>query len=250
MKNFSRSISCLEAFLALALLCSMKSAHADFVFKVEPLAGRVVDSTSGQPIEGVSVLADWALVNQTLDGSRSAGHLHIQEAVTDANGAFSFPGFTKVGPVFKDLGSGDPYIYLYKPGYVAAFKGGSLNPKSRTWPRKSILDGRTFRLASLTQTSTTDESWVLDSIVIRLDDVLRSCAWAQTPNFFRVMVEDAYRLRERYPNASISSEYFKLESATPENCKLPAPAGHSAKPQAKAEKRSSTSRPLSKDSSD
>ena len=78
----------------------------------------VVDADTGQPIEGAVVTANWQLVGFGFDtGGRKLGQLEVMETLTDKNGRFYFPGFTKLNPGLDDLREEDPQILIFKPGY-------------------------------------------------------------------------------------------------------------------------------------
>ena len=80
-------------------------------YVMEKIRGKVVDSDTGQPIEGVVVVAFWKTIRPEI-------HLKIEESVTDSKGEFSFPGW---GPVKRpDEGcfmDEDPLLRGFKSGY-------------------------------------------------------------------------------------------------------------------------------------
>ena len=70
----------------------------------DPIEAWVVDADTGQPIEGAVVTANWQLVGFGFDtGGRKLGQLEVMEALTDKNGRFYFPGFTKLNPGLDDF---------------------------------------------------------------------------------------------------------------------------------------------------
>ncbi|MCP5169552.1 MAG: carboxypeptidase regulatory-like domain-containing protein [Hahellaceae bacterium] len=83
--------------------------------KGTPISGRVVDAKSGEPIEGVSVLAHWDKVgwHGVVDE-----RLAIVEALTDTEGNYTLPGW---GPQLSWVSSTTlmefPVIYFFKVGY-------------------------------------------------------------------------------------------------------------------------------------
>src|SRR6185436_17838064 len=72
----------------------------------------VVDKTTGQPLAGVAVVAQWVL----RDMAHSHGPtLHIVEALTDGDGRFVFPAWgPKLRPPFTDLGHHAPEILVFR----------------------------------------------------------------------------------------------------------------------------------------
>jgi hypothetical protein len=82
----------------------------------EPIEGRVVDQATGQPIEGVVVVAQWMLARPP-EGDPSEPWVVI-EAVTDAEGRYRIPGWgPKRRPWFRWFNYVDPELVLFKPGY-------------------------------------------------------------------------------------------------------------------------------------
>jgi hypothetical protein len=64
------------------------------------------------------VTANWQLIAFGFDtGGRKQGQLEVMETVTDKNGRFYFPGFTKINLSGNALGEEDPQILIFKPGY-------------------------------------------------------------------------------------------------------------------------------------
>ena len=93
-------------------------ACGDLYYTAAPIEAWVVDADTGAPIEGAVVTANWQLVAFGFDtGGRKQGQLEVMETVTDKNGRFHFPGFTKVNLSGNALGEEDPQILIFKPGY-------------------------------------------------------------------------------------------------------------------------------------
>lgn len=103
--------------LILALATSLQ-ACGDLYYTAAPIEAWVVDADTGAPIEGAVVTANWQLVAFGFDtGGRRGGQLEVMETVTDKNGRFYFPGFTKINLSGSALGEKDPQILIFKPGY-------------------------------------------------------------------------------------------------------------------------------------
>jgi len=93
-------------------------ACADPYYTIAPIEAWVVDADTGAPIEGAVVTANWQLVGLSFDtGGRKLGQLEVMETVTDKNGRFHFPGFSKVNLSGNVLREEDPQILVFKPGY-------------------------------------------------------------------------------------------------------------------------------------
>jgi hypothetical protein len=93
-------------------------ACGDLYYTAAPIEAWVVDADTGAPIEGAVVTANWQLIAFGFDtGGRKQGQLEVMETVTDKNGRFQFPGFTKLNLSGNALGEEDPQILIFKPGY-------------------------------------------------------------------------------------------------------------------------------------
>lgn len=76
--------------------------------------GKIVDTETKDPIEGVVVFIEW---DQKRAGILGAGTImrYAQETVTDKNGDFSLPGVWVFNP-WRYL-TIEAHIYIYKSGY-------------------------------------------------------------------------------------------------------------------------------------
>ena len=102
----------------LVVLATSLQACGDPYYTAAPIEAWVVDADTGAPIEGAVVTANWQLVAFGFDtGGRKQGQLEVMETVTDKNGRFYFPGFTKINLSGSALGESDPQILIFKPGY-------------------------------------------------------------------------------------------------------------------------------------
>jgi hypothetical protein len=105
-------------FLLVTTLAMAMEACADPYYTSAPIEAWVVDADTGAPIEGAVVTANWQLVGFGFEtGGRKLGQLEVMETVTDRNGRFYFPGFTKVNLSGNVLREEDPQILIFKSGY-------------------------------------------------------------------------------------------------------------------------------------
>jgi hypothetical protein len=113
-------------------------------YSAKPISGTVVDADTGQPLEGVIVVAQWVL---NLAPSGTVPRLKVLETVTDAKGSYEFPGW---GPKansrypLTSLNFRAPDLNLYKPGYKPLFLMNEY--ESNESVRTSDWDGKTIRL--------------------------------------------------------------------------------------------------------
>jgi hypothetical protein len=108
-------------FLVLACSAALPACAGPLRYSAAPIEAWVVDKETNQPLEGVVVVAHWALESTSRivpHQTNPAGSLMILEAVTGKDGRFYFPAW---GPKWH-LGSGeltdsDPELILFKNGY-------------------------------------------------------------------------------------------------------------------------------------
>lgn len=143
----SRLVLCFAT--TLACLCSAV-ANAQLTFTADPIAGKVVDEESGEPLAGVVIVALW-LIEESFVG-RANGVLNILETTSDRNGDYGFPGWgPKVVPPspFPVFGSGkDPLVLYFKEGYWPAREKNDSIYYARLHTRQPPLGG--FKANGLT----------------------------------------------------------------------------------------------------
>ena len=144
----SRRRSALFALLATVALEACSTAYS-----AKPITATVVDAETGQPIEGVNVVAHWVLHGPTWV---SAADLELTEAVTDKDGRFHIPGWGPKSipsglPRGTRLGNSDPGLIFFKSGYEVTGLFNRLQPE-RLRPehdipvRYSDWDGKVIKL--------------------------------------------------------------------------------------------------------
>ena len=112
------TITHLVRIVLLVVLTTSLQGCGDLYYTAAPIEAWVVDADTGAPIEGAVVTANWQMVAFGFDtGGRKKGQLEVMETVTDKNGRFHFPGFTKINLSGNALGEADPQILIFKPGY-------------------------------------------------------------------------------------------------------------------------------------
>lgn len=122
--------------LALGLVVAVTAAFAVFLAPAAadgPWKGQIVDKETGQPIEGVVVLAYWIQYTNTMAGWGGPKYAGAEEVVTGPDGRFVIPAHSMVtvNPMQRIKG---PELVIYKPGYGKwRFQG------SDTWPKDALL---------------------------------------------------------------------------------------------------------------
>src|SRR5881397_1993605 len=104
--------------LVVLIIVALNACGGSLYYTSDPIEAWVVDAETGKPIEGAVVTANWQLVAMSLDtGGRKLRQLEVMETVTDKNGRFLFPGFTKLNPTLNELRDEAPQILIFKSGY-------------------------------------------------------------------------------------------------------------------------------------
>ena len=146
--------------LSLLLLLLTSSAGAGEMpppaYSAQPIQGRVVDASTGQPLEGVIIVAQWVLYWTSVGGQNPHKRLQVLETVTASDGSYAFPGWgPKPNPLTIDpaklyfccfLTDRDPKLSYFKAGYrpltLLNTKPIDIKPSVRT----SDWDGKTIEL--------------------------------------------------------------------------------------------------------
>jgi hypothetical protein len=130
--------------LVLVLVGFSTCVWAPPVYWGEAIRGHVVDAETGEPLEGVVIVADWKLL---AGGYGHGGHLDslvVQETLTDKNGEFAFPQWgPKLRPSFMMLDKA-PWLILFKSGFEHAALWNEQS--SNGFVRRSDWDGHTVKL--------------------------------------------------------------------------------------------------------
>ena len=207
-------------FIGVALICLSVVAFF-FAYTADEIEGWVIDSNTGQPIEGVIVLAHWQLrggfTNKPLQ------ELKVFEDVTDSKGRYFFPAW---GPKFAFLGSLDsrsPAVYMFKPGFeVLVINNTSADGWGYTrfsYNKKSI---KMQRFTGTLAEYASKLSWLSDDLehIGLLYDSL--CGWQSFPTMVRALDKQETELRQAGVIYSLLATRMKsMESRfTSANCSV------------------------------
>ncbi len=148
-------------------------------YSAAPLTARIVDSETGEPVEGAIVVATYVM--ESLSG-RVYTPLHYEETVTDRDGNFTFNGFDKKSApreltgAMAVFGMRDPRLYAFAEGYQPAmYQRAPIF--SKLWVqdhRISPLGGLVFTMTKFDYTSAQSESRLLDSMMMRISSDINS----------------------------------------------------------------------------
>lgn len=148
------------------------------------ITGNVIDEATTEPVDGAVVVARWEL--QGFDPS-PLDSFWIMEAVTDASGAYTIPGW---GPkinwrfLYTNIRADDPEIIVFKNGYQPLFERNYQSTGSAWFYRTADkLDGRTFALTMFEGSAEAYLGACFDiESRIRWQLYKQSCGWNQIPH--------------------------------------------------------------------
>jgi len=198
-----RRVFVLLSFLLFGLAAPACASGFPASYSAQPIRGSVVDSGTGQPLEGVIIVAQWILYEATVGGENPHKRLQLLETVTGPDGSYTFPGWgpkPNLPTVSWPLGYGccfltdrDPQLSLFKPGYR---KLRLLNRRrSDSSTRTSEWDGKTIELERFSGSA---EDWarMLDSLQTDLSWG-RELDWRTSPRVVLAIEDERLRLPER-----------------------------------------------------
>ena len=146
------SVSMGLAFLA-SFWSAVCSASGGFfpppTYSAKEIRATAVEETTGRPIEGVVIVAQWVLRRESGDGPR----LHVAEAMTDATGRFLIPGWgPKPRVALMALQDKSPQLLLFKHGYAPLI----LRNESRSAFIKSYPNYRSMTARQISERMTSE----------------------------------------------------------------------------------------------
>ena len=136
------------------------------------ITGKVVDSTTGQPIEGAIVLAEWVKVRGLPGLQYHDSHKNI-ESLTDKNGQFSLSG--TIGFLLDP-----PIMLIYKEGYIP-WRNDSIFPSSNTVKDHEWNNKVTYKLDVFTN------KYTFEQLHDFMDYGIRGSGGRETPIFDHLM---------------------------------------------------------------
>lgn len=129
--------------LALLMLMLGSGCAAPF-YIARSSSGRVIDADTKQPIPGAVVVAQWTL-SEFARGESSV--INAKEVTTNSQGEFTIPGWgPRLRPCLTKLGNWDPWLLIFKTGYVPAALFSDKRRSDWSIVRKSDFDGATIEL--------------------------------------------------------------------------------------------------------
>jgi protocatechuate 3,4-dioxygenase beta subunit len=194
-----------KQLFAIVLLCALNACAAGTVTTL-PITMTVVDAATGEPIAGANVTANWMLEEPLIHGRQYRDMLEVMETVTDENGKFTFPSFTKSHRYIKELNSSSPHIIIFKPGYKFRSMFNQCPEQDRLCDFKQYgfaYSGETTKLERIqesiyTQKKFSDPYQFLDSA---FNPILDTCNGIKAPKMIMALVHERERVMATYKQA-------------------------------------------------
>jgi hypothetical protein len=164
-------------------------------YSAEAIEAWVVDEDTGQPLEGVIVVAHWELMGGLHPDT--IGQLMVMEAVTDTNGRFHFPKWgPKLRPVSGFLHNDDPQLILFKSGYHYSILANEVTSEVNTSSvRRSEWNQQTIKLKKFTnhlQEYGGNIHYIEENLRFAFNS--KSCEWKRIPRMLIALDQEKTRL--------------------------------------------------------
>jgi hypothetical protein len=203
--NWHRQWWCFPVLIAVGLSSSVCRAQS-LVYSSKELHGQVVETETGQSVEGAVVVASWLLSPTIWGHEQYHKRLHIVETVTDAEGRFVIPAWgPKLLPPLTALDETNPRLAVFKSEYRPKFL--SNKNKQTTTTLDADWNGQVVQLARF-QSTTEEEARYIEAFYDELsrghDDLLRD--WKNYPRATLAVYRESQRLRSR----GLKPGYFAL----------------------------------------
>src|SRR5713101_510551 len=181
----------------LAVLLWPLPAMAQLTYSAKEIRGKIVDADTGQPLDGVNIVAQWKIDRMLVGDDKAL--LHVTEAVTDKDGNYSFPGWGPIPLPFRaDFGEGrDPLLSIFKSGYDVEFLDNGIisDTRFRSTPLGEFKwNGATTKLKKW-KGSLRDYWWHVNSMSGGLPG--ENKAWRGYPRMVLALIKEQQRLKEQ-----------------------------------------------------
>ncbi len=155
-------------------------------FTMQKIHGQIIYEQTGEPLEGVIVVAEWVLLHKIPGKYYHDKNLRIVETITDQNGNYVISGspMIRLRPL-TELTDRDPEMSFFKKGYSPLFVSNSYDRD--TVIRYSEWDGRILKLKRF---NGTNERYAQSlRTLFRID----KSDWCFVPKLSQAMYEEVNR---------------------------------------------------------
>ena len=176
--------------LLATLFCALVPIGCGFAYTADPISARVVDAETGQPLAGVNVAALWILKGG-LEGNEF-GYANVLEAVTDASGSFSFPGWGPRPVLVGHLRSESPLMMFFKPGHRYHHVQNRVVTSRAPMQTRSDWNGKTIALKQFKGTLA-EYAFDLNDFRVQLRSVIYAdaCRLRELPKMIQALTDQA-----------------------------------------------------------
>jgi len=169
--------------------------HLPDTYSGEAVFGKVVDAETGEPIEGAIVIGLYELrAGYSMEGGIIAGHMHVEEVVTDAEGNYFLIAWgpkPRRGKAY--LNHAGPRLLIFKDGY-GFFPDYTRGPSDDRYSavQTSRYTGRTIELKKFSgdRRAYIRQMSIISGFLESLHNPIfgaRNCVWKQVPRIMMVL---------------------------------------------------------------
>ena len=173
-----------------------------------PIQGKVIDSGTGKPLQGVIILANWDLYVDTFMHKNSLGPIYLNETITDDLGEFRFSFWIRV-PLRGSMESYSPVLRLYKQDYRV---GGGINNRQYNPILfiSSDFDGKSIELEPFVGTQKEYAEHIKDKIDFELSSIGNdNCILNKAPLILQAMEDVQTKFMMEGINTKFSAPRIK-----------------------------------------
>ena len=191
------------------------------IYSAQEITATVVDADSKDPIEGVNVVAHWA-VRGGINYGATVGYVNVMETVTDKNGQFHFSGWgPKPNLHLGEIRQKAPALMLFKSGYrytAVENGGGSLNAAPSTMT--SDWNNRTIAMQRYVGSAPDYEAGFI-SLMTDTDNLERYGYWSDIPRFLCALARENKSLAA----SEVRNSLYSFKSLADVGLKCPTSGG-------------------------
>jgi hypothetical protein len=179
------------------------------IYIATPSSGKIVDASTGKPLQGAVVVAEWILLSEGFGHASHDIRMKTIEAISDNEGKYEIGGW---GPLprapFRRLDGLDPQITVFKPGYYPVLLVNGFAPgadPSQGLVRKSNFDGQSILLRPF-DGQWEKYSWSLVIVRPRISGCMETC-----PRLVRAIVKEGERIEREAPKESTPYSIIRID---------------------------------------
>ncbi len=190
------------------------------VYSSLPIIAHVIDKDTGQPLEGVIIVARWK-VERTAVQSKTTGQLMVAEAVTNVEGEFRIPAW---GPrptsIIDRVTATAPELLLFKSGYESLRVTNKVDGSNFAAPIiQSQWNGKTIKLKKFIGS---DQEWAKQVRIIdtSIDFAFQyqDCSWKYIPRMIVAIHREEREFAKKQTPNNVTTLENRERNATLAKC--------------------------------